>query len=153
MANLLRTIFLGVLLLSAAALPAAAQGRGDHDTPATQRRSEGREETYYNRACRNDDGWVVCRDNNGRWRRMEREARWPWEDEFWDNDDDWYRGRSRMIDGNDAARVMKRSGFEDLRDMKLRGDVYSAKAVDRYGRPVIVSVDPYTGEIVDVIRR
>ena len=153
MANMLRTIFLGVLLLSAAALPAAAQGRGDHDTPATQRRSEGRETYYnYNRACRNDDGWVVCRDNNGRWRRVEREARWPWEEGFW-GDDDWNRGRSRMIDGNDAARVMKRNGFDDLRDIKLRGDVISAKAVDRYGRPVIVSVDPYSGEIVDVIRR
>ena len=44
-------------------------------------------------------------------------------------------------------------GFDDLRDIKLRGDVISAKAVDRYGRPVIVSVDPYSGEIVDVIRR
>jgi hypothetical protein len=48
---------------------------------------------------------------------------------------------------------MKRNGFDDLRDIKLRGDVISAKAVDRYGRPVIVSVDPYSGEIVDVIRR
>ncbi len=160
MTNLLRVICLGGLLMSATAVSAAAQGRGDHDTPETQRKSEGQERPYVGRYCRtDDDGWVRCRDRDGRWRRARADPNFgDWWEDLWDDlrddlDDDRARRARRMIDGDIVARQLYRRGFEDLRDMKLRGDVYSAKAIDRHGRPVIVTVDPYSGEIIDVARR
>jgi hypothetical protein len=74
MTDLFRLVCLTALLMSAIAIPTAAdQGRGDHDTPATQRQSEfGSPQQYSARACRTDDhGWVVCRDRSGRWQREE----------------------------------------------------------------------------------
>jgi hypothetical protein len=155
MTNLMRAVWLGGLLLCAAAAPAAAQGRGDHDTPATQRKSEGDERLYVGRFCRtDDDGWVRCRDRDGRWRRARADPNFgDWWEDLWDDLDDDPPRRRRMIDGDIVARQLYRRGFEDLRDMKLRGNVYSAKAIDRRGRPVIVTVDPYSGEIIDVVRR
>jgi hypothetical protein len=74
MTVLFRLACLNGLLMGAIAIPLAAdQGRGDHDTPATQSRSEfGSPQQYSARACRTDDyGWVVCRDRSGQWRRAE----------------------------------------------------------------------------------
>jgi hypothetical protein len=74
----LRLVCSTSLLLSAIALPVAAeQGRGDHDTPATQRQSEsGSPQQYNSQACRtDDDGWVLCRDRNGQWQRHESRQR------------------------------------------------------------------------------
>jgi hypothetical protein len=155
MIKLVHIVCVGVLLLGAAALPAAAQGRGDHDTPATQRRAELAEQRYYDRACRSEGGWAVCRDRDGDWRRDRAHPRfgWPWANDRRHRNHGWFWERPRMLDGNVVARQLHRWGFEDLRDMKLRGDVYSAKAIDPYGRRVIVSVDPYTGRIVDVVPR
>lgn len=67
-----------LLLLSALSVPAgAAGGRGDHDTPATQRQSEFGSAQGNGRACRLDnDGWTVCRDNRGEWRRQATERRY-----------------------------------------------------------------------------
>jgi hypothetical protein len=70
----LRLIGLTGLLMGALAMPAAAdQGRGDHDTPATQRQSDPVSPQQYNtRNCRTDDqGWVVCRDSYGQWWRVQ----------------------------------------------------------------------------------
>ena len=75
----LRLVCLTALLMGAIAIPAAAdQGRGDHDTPATQRQSDsGSPQQYSARACRTDDyGWVVCRDRSGQWRREETHRRY-----------------------------------------------------------------------------
>jgi hypothetical protein len=58
-----------------------------------------------------------------------------------------------MISSRIVAQQLHRRGFEDLRDLKLRGDVYSMKAIDPYGRRVIVQVDPYSGRIVNVLPR
>jgi len=92
MTVLFRLVCLTGLLMGAIAIPAAAdQGRGDHDTPTTQRQSEfGSPQQYNGRACRTDDyGWVVCRDRNGQWRREEAHRRYrgysgP------DNFDNWF---------------------------------------------------------------
>jgi hypothetical protein len=79
MTVLFRLVCLTGLVMSAIMIPAAAdQGRGDHDTPATQRQSEfGSQQRYSARACRTDDyGWVVCRDRSGQWRREETHRRY-----------------------------------------------------------------------------
>jgi hypothetical protein len=83
MTLLLRLVCVTGLLMSVIAIPAAAdQGRGDHDTPATQRQSDfGSPPRYNSPTCRtDDDGWLVCRDRDGQWRRDETHRR--------------YRGRS-----------------------------------------------------------
>jgi hypothetical protein len=70
----LRLVCLTGLLMSALAMPATAdQGRGDHDTPAMERQSDPISPRLYNtRNCRTDDyGWVVCRDRDGQWWRVE----------------------------------------------------------------------------------
>jgi hypothetical protein len=70
----LRLVCLTGLLMSALAIPASAdQGRRDHDTPATERQSDPISPRQYNaRNCRTDDyGWVVCRDRDGQWWRVE----------------------------------------------------------------------------------
>jgi hypothetical protein len=163
MKNLFRSLCLAGLVLTAvaAAEPAAAQGRGDHDTPATARDGwrYDRNDTpwrYGSPNCRSDDGWVYCRDRDGDWRRHHRASRdddWWWDrDDDWFDDDDWY-GRREMIDSRLVVRRLARQGFENMSDLKLRGDVYSLKAIDPYGRSVIVQVDPYSGEIVDILRR
>jgi hypothetical protein len=135
-----------VLAATATAMPAAAE-RGDHDTPATQR-DDWR---YGSPACRtDDDGWVVCRDRSGQWRRHHYERpRWA-DDDGWNGS--WY-GRDERIDSRVVVRQLQRQGFENMSDMKLRGDVYSLKATDPYGRRVILQVDPYTGRIVNVLPR
>jgi len=92
MTVLSRFVCLTALLTSVIATPAVAdQGRGDHDTPATQRQSDSvSPQQYSGRACRTDDyGWVVCRDRSGRWRREESHRRYrgysgP------DSIDDWF---------------------------------------------------------------
>lgn len=79
MAIPLRLVCLTGLLMGVIAMPASAdQGRGDHDTPATQSQSEFGSPPQYNaRACRMDDyGWVVCRDRSGQWRREETHRRY-----------------------------------------------------------------------------
>lgn len=144
-----------VLAATATAMPAAAE-RGDHDTPATERKQWEYDTPwrYGSPACRRDDGWVVCRDRDGDWRRHHYEgARGsPW----WSDDDDWDRrwyGRREMIDSRIVVRQLQRQGFVNMRDLKLRGDVYSLKATDPYGQSVIVQIDPYTGRIVNVLPR
>jgi len=79
MTALMRLVCLTGLLMSVIASSAAAdQGRGDHDTPATQRQSDPVWPQQYNaRACRTDDyGWVVCRDRSAQWRREETYRRY-----------------------------------------------------------------------------
>jgi len=159
MMNLFRTICLtGVLVGAIAAATPAAAERGDHDTPAT--RDQWQYDTpwrYGAPACRTDKaGWVLCRDNSGRWQRHHREGRndgrW-WDDRDNDRRGGWYGGPPERIDSRVVARRLHDQGFRNLRDMKLRGDVYSLKATDPYGRAVIVQVHPYTGRIVNIVRR
>lgn len=158
MTNLFRSLcFAGLALAATAtAMPAAAE-RGDHDTPATQR-EDWRYDTpwrYGSPACRtDDDGWVVCRDGSGHWRRHHYEGSYgrPWRDD----DDDWnggWYGQRDVIDSRMIVRQLQRQGFDNMEDMKLRGDVYSLKATDPYGQRVILQIDPYTGRIVNVLPR
>jgi hypothetical protein len=148
MTNLFRSLcFTGIVLAATAtAMPAAAE-RGDHDTPATQRYDTPWR--YGSPDCRTDrDGWVQCRDGSGHWRRHHYERpRWA-DDDRWNGH--WYGQR---IDSRVVVRQLQRQGFENMSDMKLRGDVYSLKATDPYGRRVILQVDPYTGRIVNVLPR
>jgi hypothetical protein len=150
MTNLFRSLFFTGLVLAAtaAAMPAAAE-RGDHDTPSTQRDGWRYDEQfrYGSPDCYRDDGWVVCRDRSGQWRRHHNEQ---WADDDWDGGG---YGRYQRIDSRMVVRQLQRQGFDNMSDMKLRGDVYSLKATDPYGRRVILQVDPYTGRIVNVLPR
>ena len=95
MMPLLRLIGIGSLLLAAAAAtPATAQGRGDHDTPATQRQSESGGAKYVTPDCRtNGDGWILCRDGDGYWQRDRYDAGFG---DWWDGGaDEWPWGPSR----------------------------------------------------------
>jgi hypothetical protein len=159
MTNLFRSLcFAGLALTAtAAAMPAAAE-RGDHDTPATARGQWGDETPwrYGSPACRSDDdGWVVCRDRSGHWRRHHYEGSqggpW-WADDDWDGNGYGY-GQGDMIDSRIVVHQLRRQGFENMSDLKLRGDVYSLKATDPYGRRVILQIDPYSGRIVNVLPR
>ena len=78
MTGLVHLVCLTGLLVGMIAIPAAGHGRGDHDTPATQRQSESGPPPQYNSpACRtDDDGWVLCRDRNGQWRRGDTHRRY-----------------------------------------------------------------------------
>lgn len=151
MTRLFRALCLGTSLLCTAGTAALAQGRGDHDTPATQRQSEsGRQ---YQPKCRTDsDGWVWCRGGSGQWYRHHRESGyqdWDW----WNNDDAWWSDSDRVLSRNTVIRQLKRRNYADLRDMKLTGNVYTLKAIDPKGRAVRLRVDGTTGRILSSERR
>jgi hypothetical protein len=90
MAAPLRLVCLTALLMGGiASSVAAAPGRGDHDTPATQRQSDP-PQRYDARACRTDEnGWFVCRDGSGQWRREEAQRRY-WGNARSDGVDNWF---------------------------------------------------------------
>ncbi len=43
---------------------------------------------------------------------------------------------------------LQRRDFRHIEDIRLRDNVYKVRAIDRYGRPVRLIVDPATGEIL-----
>jgi len=43
---------------------------------------------------------------------------------------------------------LQRRDFWHVKDIRLRDNVYKVRAIDRYGRPVRLIVDPATGEIL-----
>jgi len=149
MTPLLRIACVGSLLLgAAAATPAAAQGRGDHDTPATQRQSESQGWQYRAPDCRTGgDRWVACRDQDGYWQRDPYDPRFgrTWRD---NGEDAWSWGASRPLPPGVVIDNLRRWNFDDLHDMKLAGDVYRLRAIDPYGRPVRLTVDALSGQII-----
>jgi hypothetical protein len=136
----------GPLLLGAAAAPpAVAQGRGDHDTPATQGQWESGRWQYSPPECRTSaDGWVMCRDRDGYWRG----------DHY---DPDFGSGQGYgggygydvlppyAIVGN-----LQRNNFTYISQPVLAGQFYQVKALDPYGRKVKIYVDAYSGRIAKV---
>ena len=137
MRNLFRFIGIAALLLGvAAATPAAAQGRGDHDTPATQGPSGWQ---YGAPGCRtNADGWLMCRDGNGYWQRDRYDA-------------DFSGGYGYdALPPHAIVRDLQRSNFTYISPPLLEGRFYQVKALDPYGRKVKLYVDAYGGRIAAV---
>ena len=126
----------GLLLGVAAATPAAAQGRGDHDTPATQGPSGWQ---YGAPGCRTSaDGWVMCRDSNGYWQR----------DRY---DPDFGGGYGYdVLPPHVIVRDLQRNDFTYISQPLLEGRFYQVKALDPYGRNVKLYVDAYSGRIAKV---
>lgn len=141
MNNLFRGLAL-IGLLTTWAVDARAE-RGDHDTPATERQSRGIQAPA--RQCRSDDGWVVCRDAAGHWRRHHYD---PWFGGNCRGSDDWPCGPARILPRNVVIDWLHDWRFDNLKDMKLRDDVYTLKAIDRYGRPVRLTIDAFSGRIL-----
>ena len=148
MTALLRIAIIGVIVMLTAA-SAAAQGRGDHDTPATQAPSESGRWQYTPECRTNYDGWVVCRDRNGNWQRQNYYRRWG-SNRWYNYGNDWFGGRSRILPSDVVIDNLHRWNFDDLRDMKRVGDVYVLKAVDPHGRPVRLTVDVFSGRIIGI---
>jgi hypothetical protein len=139
MKTLVRFVAVAGLLLSAsAATPAAAQGRGDHDTPATQEQSESGGWQYQAPACRtSSDGWVMCRDGDGYWQRDHYDP---------DFGNGWGNGYGRgyghgLLPPQAIARSLHGDGYSDISEPVLSGRFYQVKALDPYGRKVKLYVD------------
>lgn len=128
----------------------AAQGRGDHDTPATRGQSESGRWQYSAPDCRTSaDGWVTCRDRNGYWQR----------DRY---DPDF--GRDRWGVGNGYGHGydygvlppwaivpdLQQGDFSYISQPVLDGQFYRVKAVDPRGRRVKLYVDAYSGRVLKV---
>lgn len=147
MTALLRIAIIGVIMMLTAA-SAAAQGRGDHDTPATQDPSEsGRPQSRVPECRTTAYGWVVCRDRNGNWQRQNYNRRFGG-NRWYNYGNDWFGGTSRVLPRDVVIDNLHRWNFDDLRDMKRVGDVYVLKAVDAHGRPVRLTVDVFSGRII-----
>jgi hypothetical protein len=148
MMTLVRFIVVAGLLLGAsAATPAAAQGRGDHDTPATQARSESGGWQYRAPDCRTgSDGWVMCRDRNGYWQRDH------YDQDFGGGWGNGYGGGYGygMLPPQAIVRSLHRDGFSYISEPVLSGRFYQVKALDPYGRKVKLYLDAYDGRIVKV---
>ena len=144
--TLIRVIGIAGLLLGvAAAPPAAAQGRGDHDTPATQAPSESGRWQYRPPECRTSaDGWVMCRDRDGYWQR-----------DHYDPDFGYGQGYGGgygydVLPPYAIVRNLQRNNFTYISQPVLAGQFYQVKALDPYGRKVKVYVDAYSGRIAKV---
>jgi hypothetical protein len=143
MMTLVRLIAIAGLLLGAsAATHAAAQGRGDHDTPATQDPSESGGWQYRAPACRTSaDGWVMCRDRNGYWYR----------DRYDPGFGGWGHGYGYgVLPPRAIVRSLRGYGFSYISEPVLSGRYYQVRALDRYGRKVKLYIDAYDGRIANV---
>jgi len=149
--------FIGIagLLGVAAATPAIAQGRGDHDTPATQGPSESPGWQSGAPDCRTSaDGWVMCRDSNGYWQRDRYDAdfgggRWGARDGYGQS----YGGGGYGYDvlpPYAIVRDLQRNNFTYISPPLLEGRFYQVKALDPYGRKVKLSVDAYSDRVATV---
>jgi hypothetical protein len=154
---------IGNLLLSA---PAAAQGRGDHDTPATQSPSESGRWQYSAPDCRaSDDGWVVCRDQDGYWQRDHyapqfRDGRYGEEgsdygygygyDYRYGNDNGGYGYSNDIVSPWSIVQDLRYQGFSYISQPALAGQFYQVKARDPNGHKVKLYIDAYSGRIVKV---
>jgi hypothetical protein len=134
-----------------AAGPAAAQGRGDHDTPATQGQSESGRWQYRAPDCRTGaDGWVMCRDRYGYWQRDHYDP---------DFNSGWGNGYGGGYGGGYGYPVVApqsivhslyRQGFSYISEPLLSGQFYQVKAIDPNGRKVKLYIDAYSGRIAKV---
>jgi hypothetical protein len=143
----IRLLIVSLLLGMAAASSAAAQGRNDHDTPATQDRSESGRPQYQTPDCQTgSDGWVMCRDGNGYWERDRYDP---------DFGDDWGNGYGGgygygVLPPYEIVRYLDQSGFSCISQPALAGRFYQVKALDPNGRKVKLYVDAYSGRIAKV---
>ena len=126
----------GLLLGVAAATPAAAQGRGDHDTPATQGPTDWQ---YGAPDCRTSaDGWLMCRDSNRYWQRDRYDA-------------DFAGGYGYdVLPPHAIVRDLQQNNFTYISPPLIEGRFYQVKALDPYGRKVKLYVDAYSGRIAAV---
>lgn len=142
-------LLIASLLLGMAAASAAAQGRNDHDTPATQRQSESQGWQYKAPDCRTSaDGWVMCRDSNGYWQR-----------DYYDPDSggDWWGDGGYgsgygygVLPPQAIVRYLHQNDFSYISQPVLAGRFYQVKALDPDGRKVKLYVDAYSGRIAKV---
>jgi hypothetical protein len=141
----------GLLLGIGAATPAAAQGRGDHDTPATSGQSDSGSWQYRAPDCRTGgDGWVMCRDRYGYWQRDHYDP---------DFGSGWGNGYGGGYGGGYGypvvppqaiVRSLHRQGFSYISQPLLSGQFYQVKALDPSGRKVKLYIDAYSGRIAKV---
>ena len=143
----IRLLIASLLLGMAAASSAAAQGRNDHDTPATQDASESGRPQYQAPDCQTgSDGWVMCRDGNGYWQRDRYDP---------DFGEDWGNGYGGgygygVLPPYEIVRYLHQSGFSYISPPALAGRFYQVKALDPNGRKVKLYVDAYSGRIAKV---
>src|SRR5262245_34956797 len=151
--SVLRLIGITGLLLGLAAAPAAAQGRGDHDTPATQGGANGWQ--YRAQNCRaSGDGWVMCRDANGYWQRDHYDPGWSsdygYSGNFGYGGGYGNGGGYGVLPPQVIVHNLYRSGFSSISQPLLAGQFYQVKAIDPNGRKVKLYVDAYYGRIAKV---
>jgi hypothetical protein len=142
-----RLLVASLLLGVAAASSAAAQGRNDHDTPATQDPSESGRRPYQAPDCRTgSDGWVACRDDSGYWERDR------YDPDFGDGWGNGYGGGYGygVLPPFEVMRYLHQNNFTYISQPVLTGDFYQVKALDPYGRKVKLYVDARTGRIAKV---
>jgi hypothetical protein len=137
----------GLLFGASAGTLAAAQGRGDHDTPATQDPSESGGWQYRAPACRTTaDGWLMCRDSNGYWYRDHYDPNYGG---GWGNGYGGGYGYG-VLPPRTIVRSLHADGFSHISEPVLSGRFYQVRALDPYGRNVKLYVDAYDGRIVKV---
>lgn len=144
-----RLIIASLLLGMAAASPAAAQGRNDHDTPATQDPSESGRPQYLAPDCRaGSDGWVMCRNREGYWQRDRHDPDFGGD---WWGDGGYGGGYGYgVLPPHVIARYLHQNNFTYISQPVLAGQFYQVKALDPYGRKVKLYVDAHSGRIAKV---
>ncbi len=149
----IRVIIASLLLGVAAASSAAAQGRNDHDTPATQRQSESQGWQYRAPDCRTgSDSWVMCRDRNGYWQRDHYDP--DFGGDWWGNGG-YGQGHGGgygygILPPHAIVRHLHQNDFSYISQPVLAGRFYQVKALDPNGRKVKLYVDAYSGRIAKV---
>jgi hypothetical protein len=148
MMSAIRPIIASLLLGVAAASSAIAQGRNDHDTPATQDPSESGRQQYRAPDCwTGTDGWAMCRDRNGYWQRDRYDPDFK---DHWRGDGGHGQGHGGgygVMPPDQIARYLHQNNFTYISQPVLAGQFYQVKALDPYGRKVKLYIDAHTGRI------
>lgn len=62
------------------------------------------------------------------------------------------RHQVRTLSPQEVRRILRREGYREIRYVDRRGSVYRARAENRRGRDVLVTVSARSGAVIDVQR-
>ena len=144
-----------LLLASAGGALATNPGKGDHDSgAANQDGYNDRQWPYID--CDDDDD-----DCGNQRRRRHHNNGWndDWHEPGWNNGgywnpwSNWGNGHNytkhRRLPQHVIVYKLERRKYRHISRIKFKHNVYIVRCVDRRGRWVLLTIDPYSGEILD----